>query len=336
MPPVALIAGLIAAVAAWAATALVRRILLRRNVLDRPNERSSHDRPVPRGGGIAVIGVALAAWFVLALRDGSLAALWPLLAAALALALVSFLDDLRNLPPAPRLAAHAGAVVIGVLVLLPDDALLFGGALPWAADRLVVAIAWLWFVELTNFMDGIDGITGVETIAIGGGLALVALVLGPGAQAPYAAVLAGAAAGFLVLNWHPARIFLGDVGSVPLGYMLGWLLAWQACVAGLWWLALLLPLYHWGDATTTLLMRALRGERIWRAHRSHAYQVAVQAGLGHGAVSGLIALLNLWLVALALAAALGAIAPWIALALGAVSVAGVLWYLRGRSAGGRR
>jgi len=336
MPLVALIAGLAAGLAAWGGTTLVRRMLLHRDVLDRPNERSSHARPVPRGGGIAVIGVVLGAWLALALRDGSLAGLWPLLAAALALALVSFLDDLRSLPAAPRLAAHAAAVALGALVLLPGDALLFGGALPWALDRLVVALAWLWFVELFNFMDGIDGITGVETIAVAGGLALIALVMGQGPLAPYAAVLVGAAAGFLVLNWHPARIFLGDVGSVPLGYLLGWLLAWQACVEGLWWLALLLPLYHWGDATTTLLRRGLKREKVWQAHRSHAYQVAVQAGWGHGAVSGMIALLNAWLVALALGAALGVLAPWLALAIGAVSVAVALCYLRGRPAGGRR
>lgn len=336
MPLVALIAGLTAALAAWAGTVLVRRALLRRDVLDRPNERSSHARPVPRGGGIAMIGVALAAWFVLAATDGSLATLWPLLAASLVLALLSFYDDLRNLPAGPRLAAHALAVALGSAVLLPGDALLFGGALPLVLDRLVLGLAWLWFVELTNFMDGIDGITGVETIAIGLGIALVVTVLGSGGTAPYATALAGAAAGFLVLNWHPARIFLGDVGSVPLGYMLGGLLAWLACVEGLWWLALLLPLYYWGDATTTLAMRALRGEKVWRAHRSHAYQVAVQAGLSHAAVSGRIALLNLWLVALALATALGAVGVPAALAIGAVSVALALCYLRGRPAGGRR
>ena len=336
MPLVSLIAGLIAFVAAWGATVLVRRALLRRDVLDRPNERSSHARPVPRGGGIAMIGVAWTAWLVLAATDGSLATLWPLLAAAFGLALLSFYDDLRNLPAGPRFAAHALAVALGVVVLLPPDALLFGGALPPVLDRLALGLAWLWFVELTNFMDGIDGITGVETIAVGIGTALVVLVLGSGGTAPYATALAGAAAGFLVLNWHPARIFLGDVGSVPLGYMLGGLLAWLSCVEGLWWLVLLLPLYYWGDATTTLAMRAFRGEKVWRAHRSHAYQVAVQAGRSHAAVSGMIALLNLGLVALALGTALGLIGPWVALAIGGVSVAAVLCYLRVRPAGGRR
>ena len=150
---------------------------------------------------------------------------------------------------------------------------------------------------------------------------------GDWSRASLAAVPAGAAAGFLVLNWHPARLFLGDTGSVPLGYLLGWLLVWSACVADLWWLALVLPLYYWADATLTLLVRSARGEKVWRAHRQHAYQAAVRAGASHADVAGFIALINLVLVQLALTATVRLIPVWSALTLAAVLTATAVWRL---------
>jgi len=334
MMMVTLIAAVFSGVATWAAARFVLGQLAARGVMDRPNERSSHDRPVPRGGGLAVIGVIAPVWLVVALFNGILATVWPVVLAALALAALSFIDDLRGLPPLPRVAAHIIAVSLG-LWLLPDHAMLFDGWLPLWADRIVTALAWIWFINLFNFMDGIDGITGVETIAVTGGLAFALIVMvsdggGDWSHAPLAAVLAGAAAGFLVLNWHPARLFLGDVGSVPLGYLIGWLLVWAACVASLWWLVLILPLYYWGDATTVLIRRALKGEKIWHAHRSHAYQLAVQAGASHAHVSLLIATLNLALVALTLCVAIGAIGPWTALVPSALLTLAALCYLRFR------
>lgn len=331
-----LIAALLCALAAWAGTRLVLAWLVARDVMDRPNERSSHARPVPRGGGIAVITVAVAAWLVLAGLSGSLLPVGAIALLGALLGLLSFVDDVYSLGAGLRLGAHALAVALAVVLLLPADALLFGGLLPGWLDHLIVALSWIWFVNLYNFMDGIDGITGVETVAIAGGLCLLHLVLDMGIGAPLPAVLAGAMAGFLLLNWHPARIFLGDVGSVPLGYMLGFLLVWQACVEGRWWLALILPLYYWGDATTTLVARALRGEKIWQAHRSHAYQAAVQAGRSHARVALEIAALNAWLLALTLAVAAAVIGPWTGSAIALVSTALTLCYLRGWPAGGRR
>jgi len=318
----------LAAWAAWAACAATRRVLQRGAVLDRPNERSSHDRPVPRGGGLGVVAVVLPAWLLLWLLGGFGPAVPVAVAAALALAALSFADDLRGLGAGVRLLGHGSAVVAFVALALPAEASLFGGALPFWLDRGIVAVGWIWFVNLYNFMDGIDGITGVETMAIAGGLAAVALLEGDG-TAPLAAVLAGAAAGFLVLNWHPARLFLGDVGSVPLGYLVGALLVWQACVEGRWWLALLLPLYYWGDATTTLVMRALRGERIWRAHRAHAYQSAVRRGVPHDRVVLFVAALDALLLLLVLVVVAGVLKPWVAVAAGTASVTLGLWYLRG-------
>lgn len=334
MSMLALIAAPLTGFATWALARLSMDMLAAGGVMDRPNERSSHDRPVPRGGGVAVLAMVLPGWLVLALLVGWGDRVWPVLAAAAALALLSFADDVRGLPPLPRIFGHGAAVALGVL-LLPADALLFGGWLPAWADRAFTALAWLWFVNLFNFMDGADGIAGVETVAVAGGLACALPLAAGGGPAslplvPLAAVLAGAAAGFLVLNWHPARLFLGDVGSVPLGYLLGWLLVWAACADGLWWLALALPLYYWADATSTLLQRAVRGAKLWQAHREHAYQAAILAGAGHGRVACHIALLNLVLVALTLAAAAGLFAPPAMLAAAAAAVAVALWHLRRR------
>jgi UDP-N-acetylmuramyl pentapeptide phosphotransferase/UDP-N-acetylglucosamine-1-phosphate transferase len=287
-----------------AATGLVLPQLRRRAILDRPNERSSHDAPTPRGGGIAVVGVLLLSF--LAIFAGQ-AAEWGLLAVvgiAAALAAVSWRDDLAGLSPALRLAVQALAVA-GGLAALPGAGVVFQGLLSHWLDLVASGLLWLWFVNLYNFMDGIDGITGVETACIGAGIALTAFLF-PGAGAAgaslFGAALAGAGLGFLVWNWHKAKIFLGDVGSVPLGYLVGWLLLSLAATT-FWATALILPLYYLADATWTLLRRLARGENIWQAHREHAYQRAAQRGLSHAAIVQRILLADLVLVAMAILAA---------------------------------
>ncbi|HVO15364.1 MAG TPA: glycosyl transferase [Alphaproteobacteria bacterium] len=312
----ALIAVLTALVSAGA-TAAVLRLLERRRILDHPNERSSHARATPRGGGIAVTGALVLAWAaVAALEPGASGALPWAVGGIVLLGVVSWRDDLRSLPALPRFAAQVVAVAAG-LAAFDHGALVFQGLLPFWADRLLAALAWLWFVNLFNFMDGIDGLAGTETVAIGLGLALLALTAG---ESPATAALplaaAAAALGFLPWNWQPARIFLGDVGSVPLGYALGWLLL-AAAAAGHWAAALILPLYYLADATLTLLRRLLRGERVWRAHREHFYQRATRGGRSHCAVVGLIAGADALLIALALGAARW---PWAMLAAAAVAV----------------
>jgi UDP-N-acetylmuramyl pentapeptide phosphotransferase/UDP-N-acetylglucosamine-1-phosphate transferase len=208
-----------------------------------------------------------------------------------------------------------------VLALLPRDALVFQGLLGLSADRIVTALAWLWFINLFNFMDGIDGISGVEAASIGLGLALVAWFVGSFAAIGLALTVAAAALGFLAWNWHPARVFLGDVGSVPLGFALGWLLI-GAALDGAWAAALILPAYYWADATLTLLRRVARGEPVWRAHRSHFYQRAVQAGMSHAEVARHLLSANATLVAIAYLSLM--VPPWIALALAALPVASLL------------
>lgn len=313
-------------------TRLVLSLLERRAILDHPNERSSHARPTPRGGGIAVVIVLIAAWILIAWEEGPISGLayWPVIAGIAALALLSWIDDLRGLSAGLRVGCHAIIVIIA-LASFPADALVFQGVLPLWADRVASALLWIWFINLFNFMDGIDGISGVEAVAIGGGLYLVTLAAGgvPGLYGVLGLLLAGAAAGFLVWNWHPARLFLGDVGSVPLGFALGWLLL-QASTAGWWAAALILPLYYLADATVTLTRRAARGEKVWQAHREHFYQQAVARGLSHAAVAGAVAVIDLALIAAAMAS-VGASASLRAalLPLAAVLVGGFLAWLGG-------
>ncbi len=307
-------AGMLSALTSWTLVRLALRFLVLYNIVDRPGNRSSHSRPLPTGAGIAVTGVILPCWLLFAFIAGSIGEMQVILAATAILAVISFIDDVTKVPLLMRFVTHILAVIIG-MAYLPESALLFGGLFPFWADRLITGIAWLWFINLFNFMDGIDGITGVETITIAGGLAAALLLMSTEVdsnwlRASLAAVLAGAAAGFLVFNWHPAQLFLGDAGSIPLGYLLGWLLVWVACVDGLWWLALALPLYYWTDATFTLLLRLVRGEKIWLAHRRHAYQVAAQAGAKHDAIAGFIALVNVAVVLMALLAVVELIPVW--------------------------
>lgn len=268
--------------------------LRRRAILDLPNQRSSHDRPTPRGGGIAVLAVILICWAYPALGSPITAAL---LIAGLALGLLSWLDDLRTLGVAIRLGAQFAAVGAG-LYFLQDEGLLLQGLAPEWLDRAVTLVLWVWFVNLFNFMDGIDGIAAIETIVISIGLALLGFAKPAIAPDPWLALtLAAAALGFMWWNWHPAKLFLGDVGSVPLGYLLGGLLI-LAAMKGAWAAALILPLYFLADATLTLLRRTLKREPIWRAHRQHCYQRAVQAGKSHAAVSSAIGIAGLGLIAL--------------------------------------
>jgi UDP-N-acetylmuramyl pentapeptide phosphotransferase/UDP-N-acetylglucosamine-1-phosphate transferase len=306
----------------------VRRILIEHQVLDRPGARSSHAAPTPRGAGLAVVPIALAAWLALAYL-GPLDPppwFWLVPLGAGAIVLISWIDDRRGgLSPFLRLAFHGAAVTAG-LFALPGERLVFGGALPGALDWALSAALWLWFVNLFNFMDGIDGLAGIETVTLGLGLFLLTLILPAlGPQGAFGLVLMAGGLGFLVWNWPPARIFLGDVGSVPLGYLLGYLLL-GAAAKGAWPAALILPGYFLADATLTLIRRLRAGQPIWRAHREHFYQRAVQGGFSHRHTTLSVALLNAGLIGLALLSSLGPGLRYAALALAAALIGALLWY----------
>lgn len=292
---IALALGVAVAGLAWFATGRVVAWLGRAAILDHPNDRSSHAVPTPRGGGIGLLVALLPAWGLIAALDRGPGWRWVALAGAVMLALISWRDDRGSLPARWRLAVQFVAV-LPAAALLPGP-VLQGWVPPWM-DFAFVVLAWVWFANLYNFMDGIDGITGVETAAVGAGMAIVAaLAAGPGESA-IGLALAAAAAAFLAWNWHPAKVFLGDVGSVPLGYLAGGALLALAS-QGLWAPALILPLYYLTDATLTLARRLLRGVPVWQAHREHFYQRATQNGLSHDAVSMRVAAADLALIACA-------------------------------------
>ena len=240
---------------------------LARLALDEPNERSLHQRPVPRTGGVAVIvGTAAGLYFV----EG---AYWPPLLIALLLAGVSLLDDLRGMPTAVRLTAHLAAAAALVWHLAwPMD--------PVAAVLLVLAVTWI--TNLYNFMDGSDGLAGGMAVIGFGVYAYAANLAGSTWIPAFCVALAGASTAFLTHNFPPARIFMGDVGSIPLGFLAAALgiVGWHDGLWPLWFPALVFGPFI-GDATVTLLRRLLRGERVWQAHKDHYYQRLVRMGFGH-------------------------------------------------------
>lgn len=282
-------------------TVLLRRWLLDLEILDHPNARSSHARPVPRGGGWAIVFAVLAAlvWNVARLPQGS-GYSWLMAGVALC-ALISWRDDRKGVPAGLRLCIHLAAALLGTLVW-PLDMLLFSGALPLALDRAIMVLGWAFYMNLYNFMDGIDGITGGETASLAAGVWVCLACAGLSLQGfdALSATLVGASLGFLVLNWHPAKIFLGDVGSVPLGYLTGFCLLALA-LKGQWAAAMILPMYYLADGGVTLLRRAMRGKKIWEAHREHFYQRAAAQWKRHDKVVRAILLTNAGLVALAVA-----------------------------------
>lgn len=330
LPTPVLIATAAVAFASWGATWLVLKLLAHFNVYDRPNQRSSHSSPKPRGGGLALIPVLILAWVITvywlrAIPPG----FWVVLTGTVPLCLISWADDLKSRSAVLRIAIQATVVALG-LYGLRDEALVFQGLLPLPLDRIAAGLIWLWFINLFNFMDGIDGITGVEAISLGLGLAIVAGILNWGPDMiVIPLLLAAAAAGFLAWNWAPSRIFLGDVGSIPLGYILGWLLL-LAAMEGQWAAAAILPLYYFADATVTLIRRILRGATPWQAHREHFYQQAVQGGYSHAAASLRVLICNIGLIAFASLAASGYIWPALAGAGLSVSIL-MLLFARRRS-----
>lgn len=292
--------------------------LARLGAVAHENDRTMHKGVVPKGGGAPLLVAAAFAMAAVPKLQQAAPSWLALLLGTAVLAVVSWRDDLAHLPPWVRLTAHA-AVAAMVVWAFPSDALFFQGWLPWPIDRLAAAVALAWMMNLYNFMDGINGIAGAETIAISLGYLGVAALAGMAPPyAPLAAALAGAAAGFLLWNARASPlVFLGDVGSVPLGFLAGVLML-DLAARGLWAAALILPAYFLFDATFTLLRRALRGERVWEAHRSHAYQRAAAKIGSHLAVVARIVIADAALIG---AAMLSVSAPFWALIVAAVIVA---------------
>jgi UDP-N-acetylmuramyl pentapeptide phosphotransferase/UDP-N-acetylglucosamine-1-phosphate transferase len=267
----------------------------------KPNARSSHKAPTPQGGGIAVIGAALlVSGGVLSLFGKVSGNPWPLvviLAAVLLIAAVGVMADKRPIAPAPRLVLQTFAVA-AVLATLPPELRMLP-ILPWWGERILLLVGTLWFVNLVNFMDGIDWLTVAEVVPIAATIGAIGFL---GALPPAATVvslaLCGATIGFAVFNRPVAILFLGDVGSLPIGLLLGWLLLVLAG-NGSRAAAILLPLYYLADSTITLIRRAVNREPVWQAHRSHFYQRATDRGFTVLEIVARVFVVNLALAALA-------------------------------------
>jgi len=289
-------AALLSGVLTWAIRPMLVRI-----ALARPNARSSHRIPTPQGAGIAVIAATLVAAVTVIAFVGAAEMKIPVavFGATLFIAAVGFADDVYSIPVVPRLLLQ-GLAVAAVILATPES-LRIVPACPLWIERGLLFLAGLWFVNLVNFMDGLDLMTVAEAVPMTAAVALLGwLGDAPASTMIVAAALCGALLGFAPFNRPVARIFLGDVGSLPIGLLLGWCLlqlAWhQQFVA-----ALLLPLYYLADATVTLLRRMARREPFWAAHRSHFYQRATDNHFTVPRVVGEVFALNVGLAVLAIA-----------------------------------
>jgi UDP-N-acetylmuramyl pentapeptide phosphotransferase/UDP-N-acetylglucosamine-1-phosphate transferase len=299
----AALAILLAAAAFSAALIVALGPWLARYAVAKPNARSSHKTPTPQGGGIAVIAATFVVSGAVLLIVGKVNGnLWPLLvnlAAVLLIAGVGVMADKRPIAPAPRLVLQTFAVA-AVLATLPPELRLLP-VLPWWGERILLLLGALWFVNLVNFMDGIDWLTVAEVVPIAATIAVIGLFGKiPPAAMVVSLALCGATIGFAFFNRPIAKLFLGDVGSLPIGLLLAWLLLVLAGNGGRA-AAILLPLYYLADSTITLIRRAVNREPVWQAHRSHFYQRATDRSFTVVEIVARVFIVNIALSGLALA-----------------------------------
>lgn len=292
-------------VISWALTGLIRRYALARSMMDIPNERSSHTKPTPRGGGLAIVLTFIVSLLVLvAIERLDLQILAGLLGAGVLVAIVGFIDDHRHIPARWRLLIHFLAATWAVFWL--------GGLPPVPVFGLMVNMGWsghilvtvylVWMLNLYNFMDGIDGIAGIEAVTVCFGVAILFILSPVSDQVQVLPILLlVAVAGFLFWNFPKAKIFMGDVGSGFIGIVLGILSIQHAwIIPELFWAWIILLGAFIVDATVTLIRRMMRGQKFFIAHRSHAYQYASRKLNTHSTVTIIYALINLfWLLPMA-------------------------------------
>lgn len=289
---ISLVAG--AFIVTWAGVGAFRSWSVRRQLLDIPNERSSHSQPTPRGGGLVIALVGLIGYVSIAwLFDAPFSAGYFI--GATLVALVSWLDDLYSLPFWARLIVHVGAA----LALVSDLGVWHTLPVPFGFDDLhigtiaggFVTVLWVvWFLNAYNFMDGIDGIAGLQSVIAGAAWTAVGAILGLYGLATFAALFTAVSFAFLIHNWPPARIFMGDVGSAFLGFTLAAipLVARKEAQADHTAFLLLAIMFVWFfvfDTVYTFVRRAINGEKVWQAHRSHLYQRMVIRGMSHRSVT---------------------------------------------------
>lgn len=274
---------------AFVISACAVRVLMtqagRWGLLDKANERSLHSGSKPRTGGLGIL-LGIACGSLAATAMGYPVAHWlSLLLAGVLLACVSLIDDLRDVPPLPRFVVHLMAAATPVLAGFGLGTFAVPGAsleLGVVSSMLLTVVFVVWSINLYNFMDGMDGFAGGMTVLGFGFLGLLGTMNGDVAFSMACAVVAAAAAGFLLFNFPPARVFMGDAGAATLGFLAAAFILWadSAKVAPLW-VGVMIFAPFFVDATVTVVQRASRRERIWEAHRTHYYQRVVQAGWSH-------------------------------------------------------
>ena len=329
VPAAAVVA--ICATLTYALIKLIRPKLIHR-MLAVPNARSSHSVATPQGAGLAVVPAlvlicASTAW----LWQPAHGALWlaPILAASVALMVLGALDDIRALSVTWRFFGQALAALV-VCLSLPESVRFFPEILPLLLERALLVIGVVWYVNAINFLDGIDWMTVAEVVPMTLGIAVLWFFGAiPDAVGILALALLGAMLGFGVFNKHPAQIFLGDAGSLPVGLLLAFMLIVVAATNKT--AAILLALYTIADATLTLGRRAWNREHVFSAHKSHFYQRAVAGGFSVPQVTGCVFLLGLLLAGLAIAAVLAnTVAANLGLLAMGASATGLVLYIMAR------
>ncbi len=287
-------------IVSFCTTYFLKTYLAHKDVLDVPNHRSSHKKPIPRGGGLAVLFAVVPSLVLYAHLSplGQTKPLLMLVGGVILLGVLGWSDDTEGVSPKVRLCAHFILCALAVGGFKGQQ--VFPDILPYHLEKAFIVIGWVWFINLYNFMDGIDGITVVETASIALGSAVVLFVAGYSYSSliPYLSVFSAILA-FGYFNWAPAKLFLGDVGSVPLGFMMAWLLILLA-YSGFVEAAIILPMYYVFDSGYTLFSRLRHRENVFQGHRQHFYQKAVDGGRGHSYVSSQILLCNIVLICLAI------------------------------------
>lgn len=285
-------------------TGVMRRFALARGILDFPNRRSSHSIPTPRGGGIAIMVASfggITALMVFELIADNL--FLGLFFGGLLAGVVGYLDDRGHIPAGWRLSVHFTAAIVLLVCAgsLPTMTVLGLTLVPGLITGAILLLLIVWILNLYNFMDGIDGIAGVEATTVGGCAAVLLWYVSEPGMAVLVAVYAVASFGFLIWNWAPAKIFMGDSGSGFLGFSLAALMVLSNTSTDfpMWSWLILLGVFI-VDATVTLVRRVLNRERWYEPHRDHAYQHAAQRYNSHGRVAACVAAINIiWLFPLA-------------------------------------
>ncbi len=274
--------------------------LKEKQILDIPDERTNHKSPTPRGGGLAVIGAFIVAVIInIIFITPFPTEIVAILLGMFCLALISWCDDAFSLSFIIRLALQI--LIVGLFThYISDDSLFHNDFLSPALTQAMIILAWVWFINLYNFMDGIDGITAIESVSIALGIAIISFLhtILPQHLIMLSSLCIASLLGFLIFNWHPAKIFLGDVGSIPLGFLLGYMLL-ILYQHNFWAAAFIIPAYYLFDSSYTLCKRLLQKKKIWQAHSEHFYQRSVRRGKKHSTVVYAILFGNIALISIA-------------------------------------